>query len=195
MFVVYVAGPFRAGTNYYQQEQNIRAAESVGLEIAKAGMVPLIPHTMYRFFQGALPDAFWLEGTLRLVRQCQALVLVGSYMSSLGARAEKAEAEKYGIPVFDTLDMLCKWKENREFSEYLPTSSGSWTTATVAFLAKELADLGHQSCSELANYIDCGKPLVVSKDNALRIFDFLLSIQRNETDILAQRLRDTYLTT
>jgi hypothetical protein len=195
MFVVYVSGPFRAGTNYYAQEQNIRAAESVGLEVAKAGMVPLIPHTMYRFFQGALPDAFWLEGTLRLVRHCQAVILVGNYMASLGALAEKEEAEKYGIPVLGTLDALYEWKKDKEFSEFLPTSSGTWTTETIAFLAKEVADLGHQACSELANYMDCGKPLVVSKDNALRIFDFLLSIQRNETDILAQRLRDTYLTT
>lgn len=60
MKAVYIAGPFRAPTPW-EVETNIRTAETNGLYVAKLGAIPRIPHTMYRFFDGSLPDEFWLE--------------------------------------------------------------------------------------------------------------------------------------
>ena len=97
MIVVYIAGPFR-GPDAWAIESNIREAETIGLEVARAGAIPFIPHTMYRYFQGAAPDAFWLEADLELLRRCDALLLTPRWESSAGARAERRLAEEWGMP-------------------------------------------------------------------------------------------------
>lgn len=99
MPVVYVAGPFRAQIAY-DIEQNIRAAEALGLEVCRMGGVAVVPHTQYRFFQGALPDEFWLEATLELLRRCDAIVLLPTWQKSSGARGEHDEAVRLNLPVF-----------------------------------------------------------------------------------------------
>ena len=60
MKVVYIAGPFR-GPNAWEIEQNIRRAESLALEVWRAGAAALCPYTNTRFFQGAAPDDVWLR--------------------------------------------------------------------------------------------------------------------------------------
>jgi hypothetical protein len=72
---IYVAGPFRAETPY-QIERHIRAAEDLGLVVAKMGAVPVIPHTMYRYYQDSLPDEFWLEAGLSILSTCHAVAVV-----------------------------------------------------------------------------------------------------------------------
>ena len=95
--IIYVAGPFRA-PNAWEIEQNIREAERVGLEIARAGAIPFIPHTMYRFFQYALPDEFWLSAGLELLRRCDAIMLLRRWRESSGTRNELAEASLRSMP-------------------------------------------------------------------------------------------------
>lgn len=108
MKIMYIAGCFRA-ENAWLIEQNVRAAELVGFEVAKLGAMPLIPHANSRFFQGALPDDFWLEGTLELLRRCDALMLVEGWEKSSGARREVVEAWRLDKPVFDELSQLKRW--------------------------------------------------------------------------------------
>lgn len=96
--VVYVAGPYRA-TTPWGVEQNVRRAEEVALELARRGYVPLCPHTMYRFFDGQCDDAFWLGGTLELMRRCDLVVMVDGWEASQGSRGEHAEAKRLRIPV------------------------------------------------------------------------------------------------
>lgn len=100
MKVVYVAGPFRAKTPW-GIEQNIREAETLALEVARIGAVPLCPHTMYRFYQESLPDEFWLEATLELLRRCDAIVLSPRWRESTGSKGEREEALRLGLPVFE----------------------------------------------------------------------------------------------
>lgn len=125
MRIVYVAGAYRHPTPW-GIEQNIRKAEAVGLEVAKLGAVPLIPHSMYRFYQHSLPDEFWLEGTLALMRGCDAVMLVEGWEKSTGSRGEKAEAERLGMPVFTSLADLEWWltqvPPRREVSKALDAS-------------------------------------------------------------------------
>jgi hypothetical protein len=71
---VYVAGPFRGNTPW-DIECNVRRAEDLGLVVAKMGAVPVIPHTMYRFYESSLPDEFWIEATLSLLHTCQSMVI------------------------------------------------------------------------------------------------------------------------
>lgn len=110
MKVVYVAGPFR-GPNGWRIEQNVRRAEEYGFKIAELGAMPIIPHANTRFFHGALPDEFFLEGTLELLRRCDAIFLTPGWEMSSGSRGERNEAHARGIPDFYELGALRHWLE------------------------------------------------------------------------------------
>ena len=101
--LIYVAGPYR-GANGWEVEQNIREAERLGFVVANLGAVPIVPHSMYRFWDRTLTDEFWLEGTLHILRRCDAVLLARNWHVSEGTIGEKAEAERLKIPVFDTCD-------------------------------------------------------------------------------------------
>lgn len=106
--VVYVAGPFR-GATHWDIAENVRRAERLALEVARAGAMPLCPHTNTQHFQGECTDDFWIAGTLELLRRCDGLILVEGWEKSSGARAEVEEARKLGIPVFQRISNLEVW--------------------------------------------------------------------------------------
>jgi len=108
MRVIYVAGPFR-GKNAWKVEQNIRVAEDAGMVVAQLGAVPLIPHTMCRFFDGTMTGQFWIDATLDLLRRCDAMLVVGGWENSEGTKGEIQEAAVLGIPVFKSFDSLRLW--------------------------------------------------------------------------------------
>jgi len=108
VIVVYVAGPYR-GADAWEIEENIRRAERLSLDVWRLGAVALCPHTNTRFFQGALPDAMWLEGDLELLSRCDAVLLTPDWARSRGATLERAFAEERGIPIFETLEALHAW--------------------------------------------------------------------------------------
>jgi Domain of unknown function (DUF4406) len=106
--VVYIAGPFRAAS-HWAVEQNIRVAEAIALEVWRMGAAALCPHTNARFFSGAAPDEVWLAGDLELLRRCDAVLMVGRWWESSGAREEKVAAGRYGLPAFEDLAGLREW--------------------------------------------------------------------------------------
>jgi hypothetical protein len=108
--IVYVAGRFRAA-NDFEVEANIRRAEALGLEVAKLGASPVIPHANTRSLHNHIGEAFMLEATLELMRRCDALVLVEGWQDSQGTRDEMCEAHFLGLPVFYTLFGLKNWLE------------------------------------------------------------------------------------
>jgi ABC-type Fe3+-hydroxamate transport system substrate-binding protein len=114
MSVVYVAGPFRAKTPW-EIEQNVRRAEEVSLWLWTNGITNICPHTLTRFFQHSASDDIWLEGTLKLMRLCDLVVVLPNYAHSVGTLGEIAEATKLGIPVvyLDTTELpsLNEWKD------------------------------------------------------------------------------------
>ncbi len=89
--LVYVAGPFRASTAWGVAE-NVRAAERVGLQVARAGAYPIIPHANTANFNGECSDDLWLAGTIELMRRCDGIVMMPLWRKSSGARAEHDEA-------------------------------------------------------------------------------------------------------
>lgn len=99
MKVVYVAGKFR-GKSAWDIAENVRAAERVGLEVARAGAMPLIPHANTAHFHGEGEDQFWLDGTLELLRRSDAVMLVNDWGESEGARDEVRLAREMGMTVF-----------------------------------------------------------------------------------------------
>lgn len=100
MRVVYIAGPFRAPTQWGIVE-NTRNAERWGKVVAEAGGMPLIPHANTQHFHGLQTEAFWVEGTLELLRRCDALLLIPGWVASMGAVGERDEAERLTIPIFE----------------------------------------------------------------------------------------------
>jgi hypothetical protein len=109
MRLIYVAGKFTAPTREGVQ-QNIRHAETVGLEVCKLGLFPVVPHcnTSHANYESLQPYTFWIEGTLELLRRCDAIVMVPGWEESRGAKGELLEAQRIGLPVFLTLEALAE---------------------------------------------------------------------------------------
>jgi hypothetical protein len=87
----YVAGPYRSATTW-QIDSNIQSARAAGACIAKAGLYPVIPHTNTAHFDGLCPDRFFLDGTLRLLSQCDCLYVMPTWRISNGTRDEIKQA-------------------------------------------------------------------------------------------------------
>lgn len=103
MKVIYIAGPYRA-SHAWALEQNVRRAEAWALEVARAGGIPLCPHTLNRFFfgvPGLSEEDFWIPGMLELLRRSDGVLLIPGWEASQGALGEKRQAEAWGIPVLE----------------------------------------------------------------------------------------------
>lgn len=110
MKIIYVAGPYSA-SNSWRREQNIRLAEAAGLAILQLGAMPLVPHTMTRFYFGAVPEATVIEGDLELLRRSDAVLFVGDWKNSKGSKGELEECYREGIPCLFSLEQVVAWLE------------------------------------------------------------------------------------
>lgn len=124
MKVVYIAGKYR-GPTPWAVEQNIQAAQAVAAKVIAAGHMPLTPHLNTAHMEGLADDAFFLAGTMELLRRCDVMVLVPGWSTSVGAKAEVAEALARGMPIFGAdaggvavaIVRLCAWA-NGTLAEY-----------------------------------------------------------------------------
>lgn len=112
--LAFVSGPFTAPTRA-GVEANIARAVAVGIEVARAGAFPVIPHanTAHPDFEAVQPWQFWIDGDLRLLRACDCVVLVPGWQTSKGARGEIRDAHRRGLPIFDTVSELRRWMAQR----------------------------------------------------------------------------------
>jgi nucleoside 2-deoxyribosyltransferase len=121
MKLVYVAGPYRAGTPQ-GVELNIAVARRVGILVAISGNYPVIPHSNTSKFEDLIPslgDEFWLEGTMELMRKCDCVVLCPGWEHSSGTRAEIREAQTLGIPVYRTVyNMMAKEELHNDYERH-----------------------------------------------------------------------------
>lgn len=97
--VIYVAGPYRAPTEWGVHE-NIRRAEEVAISLWKMGYVVICPHKNTAHWGGILPDEVWLEGDLEILSRCDAVLAMKNFDRSVGAMKEIAFAAKSKIPIF-----------------------------------------------------------------------------------------------
>jgi hypothetical protein len=113
----YIIGPFRAPTAW-EVQLNVRNAEMLGLEVAKLGAFPVIPHKNTENFNGLLTDDFWLKGTAELLLRCDFAITVSAihvpWYSSKGSQGEVLLATQRGIPVFYELTKLHAWLKGFE---------------------------------------------------------------------------------
>ncbi len=112
--LIYIAGPF-SGADRGIVEANIMRAALRGVEVAKLGACPVVPHsnTSLPQYEHVQPYQFWIEATLELMYRCDALLTVSGWELSGGARGEVAAMMRAGKPVFHDLAKLVNWLENR----------------------------------------------------------------------------------
>jgi hypothetical protein len=108
MKVVYVAGPYRADTEYGVL-LNIQRAEQLALKVWIAGAACICPHKNTAFFGGAAHDSIWLDGDKEIVRRCDAVVCTNGWRDSVGASGEVALAIEIGLPVFEDFSAFEVW--------------------------------------------------------------------------------------
>lgn len=111
MKLFYVAGPFSA-PDRSGVDQNIGRAEAVGLALAREGLFPVVPHANssdpgYEYLQ---PYQFWIDGTMELLKRCDAVVTVPGWENSKGAVGEVEEALRRGMPVFHKIAHAVEWE-------------------------------------------------------------------------------------
>lgn len=107
-------------------ECNIRRAEVLALQVWQAGAACICPHTNTRFYQGAAPDAVWLDGDLEILRRCDAVVTTANWDQSHGASIEVAMAlDTLWIPVFHA-SCVNELYISDEGPDYLPPSFMEW---------------------------------------------------------------------
>ncbi len=115
MKVCYIAGKFTAASPW-EIELNVRAAEVAAVGVIATGAMPLIPHANTRFFHGlkGTDERFWYDGTLELLRRCDCVYMVPGWKTSKGARAEREEAQRLKLPVFEDFVHLGMWLHKKE---------------------------------------------------------------------------------
>lgn len=111
--VVYIAGKYR-GETPVEVQKNIKHADSFGMSVCAVGAMPLVPHKNTEHYEGLQNDQWFLEGTMELLRRCDAILLIPGWENSVGARGEKAEAERLGLPVFYRIHELDIWLRENE---------------------------------------------------------------------------------
>lgn len=111
MKVVYVAGPYRAPSEWEVLE-NIRRAEVLALAVWRMGAACICPHKNTAFFGGAADDKVWLDGDLEILKRCDAVICTPDWKQSVGASGEVEFAQKLDLPVFYSLGELREWLLN-----------------------------------------------------------------------------------
>lgn len=118
--IVYVAGPY-AGKGrlrllrWWRQRNNIRRAYQTAKRLWQEGYTVICPHTNTAWMDDACSRESFLEGDLRILAKCDAVVLLPGYANSEGTKGEIKFVFENDIPVFENVDALEEWvQEARE---------------------------------------------------------------------------------
>lgn len=122
MKLIYIAGPYAARIanpmdswqKYHIVEGHILEARKAAHNLIKWGIGYYCPHLNSAHFETIapqVPNDFWYEMDLKILRNCDAVYLLPNWKDSVGTRAEVEFANNHGIRVFDTDEFtdLVKW--------------------------------------------------------------------------------------
>jgi len=118
VYVVYVAGPYRAATEW-KLRKNIEKSADKAMEIWKLNrdstrVIPVAPCLNSAFFGGEMPDSVYLDADLALLLRCDAITVASGWENSKGVLAEIKFAEENGIPVLYSVAELDEWMQSRD---------------------------------------------------------------------------------
>lgn len=100
MRLIYVAHKIRDPRGPYWMREHVKQGEAVALALWNMGAAVICPGKNTMWFDGAAPDAVWLNGDLEMIRRCDAVVMAPNWKTSNGARGEMDFALERHIPVF-----------------------------------------------------------------------------------------------
>ncbi len=93
-------------------QANKEAAAALGLEVARLGCMPVVPHTAH----GGRPELetvqdyrFWIDGTAALLFGCGAALFAENWRDSSGAVGEHDRCIEWSIPIFYSVGELARW--------------------------------------------------------------------------------------
>lgn len=101
---IYIAGP------YTNPDPCVNTNRAIGysMRIVRLGLIPFIPHlTHFWHTMSPQPYEFWLAYDMEWLRVCHAVLRFPG--ASSGADKEVAEAQRLGIPVFDSIESLAAY--------------------------------------------------------------------------------------
>ena len=96
--VIYVAGAYRADSENGVFE-NIMRARSKARELWLKGWVVICPHMNTAFMDGGDPQRY-LDGSLELLKRCDAIYMLSNFRSSEGAQEELRQAKEQGLEIY-----------------------------------------------------------------------------------------------
>lgn len=98
--LIYIGGPYTA-SSLAETADNIHRAMMLGVQVARLGGMPVIPHTNtpLPFLDLQTPE-FWYRGTMALLLVCDVLVLRKGWRLSKGSVGEHEAAIEARLPVF-----------------------------------------------------------------------------------------------
>lgn len=100
--LIYVAGPIRP-LKGRTVEENCLIAKKVALELWQMGHAVICPHTntdLVAISEKEINERMWLDGDLKILARCDALVVVPDWEGSRGTEGEVAFARERGIPIY-----------------------------------------------------------------------------------------------
>ena len=100
MKLCYIAGCYSNNT-YLHVEQNILDAKKAGVEAIARGYYPVIPHANTPHFEHVCIDkhpSFWYNGTMELLKRCDAIMIFGDWTTSQGTHNELEYAINHKMP-------------------------------------------------------------------------------------------------
>ena len=99
---IFVCGPYgkRKGLSQAEIEANVQAAIEAGKELARRGHSPFVPHLYHYLVTGEISEDRWLEITLEWLSVSDAILMIGDWVTSEGARQELQYATTHGKQIF-----------------------------------------------------------------------------------------------
>lgn len=119
VYVVYVAGPYRAATEW-KLRKNIEKSADKAMEVWKLNrggvkrVIPVAPCMNSAFFGGEISDGIILDAYLAVLLRCDAMVAADGWENSKGTLAEMRFAEENNTPVLHSMRELDEWMESRD---------------------------------------------------------------------------------
>lgn len=120
MRLIYIAGPFNTRKGV-PTEWNVRLMEDLARQLVETypEVHPVVPHSLGRVLFGYQSEAAAYAGTMELMRRCDAVVMQEAWEESRGATAEREEAQRRGLPVFEERDCFSEEGEEPRFFRWL----------------------------------------------------------------------------
>lgn len=121
---VYIAGPYTGvhhdWRSYFEIDRNINRALEAAAALAQAGIGFFCPHAHSAHFEVIRPEVkapYWYALDIHFMRSCDALLLLVNWQHSKGSLEEKRLMEKWGRPVFESVDSVIAWAKGEGVQE------------------------------------------------------------------------------